>query len=318
MFLSLKFKGDLVLLSQSKRVCVKMEPLLELQNISKKFKGRLIIENVSIPIMKNQVTAIVGKNGSGKSTLLKMIGGLIKPDTGQILFQNKQLIRIGYVPETTPGFIPFTLSEYLTHMGKIRGLSKEWLETRIDTLLEIFDMKNERDIRINHFSKGMKQKTAIMQAMLEETDLLIMDEPLSGLDQKAQADLEQLLMSLKARDITMILTCHEVKLLEKVVDRILVIHERQIIQNSSEHMYSECLNRVVLELPNMLSIDTYKHTIIIDKEINDSQRLIELHVSMDETNEIVKELLNRGATIKLLEPLKERDRIFIDFNGEGN
>ena len=294
-----------------------MEPLLELQNISKKFKGRFIIENVSIPILKNEVTAIVGKNGSGKSTLLKMIGGLVKPDTGQILFSDKHLIKIGYVPETTPGFIPFTLSEYLTHMGKIRGLSKEWLETRINTLLEIFDMENERDIRINHFSKGMKQKTAIMQAMLEETDLLIMDEPLSGLDQKAQADLERLLMSLKERNISMILTCHEAKLLEKVVDRILVIHERQIIQTSSEQVYRERLNRVVLELPTIVSIDAYKYIIITDREINDRQRWIELHVSKDETNEIVKELLNRGATIKLLEPLQRKEKEYLRyFKGE--
>ena len=156
-----------------------------------------------------------------------------------------------------------------------------------------------------------------MQAMLEETDLLIMDEPLSGLDQKAQADLERLLMSLKERNISMILTCHEAKLLEKVVDRILVIHERQIIQTSSEQVYRERLNRVVLEVPTIVSIDAYKHKIMIDKEINDRQRLVELHVSIDETNEIVKELLNRGATIKLLEPLQGKEKEYLGyFKGE--
>lgn len=280
-----------------------MGAVLKLQNVNKKFKNKLILENLSLSISMNQVTAIVGKNGSGKSTLLKMIGGLIKPDTGQILFPNEQLIRIGYVPETTPGLIPFTLSEYLTHMGKIRGLSKEWLEKRIDTLLEIFDMQNERDIRMIHFSKGMKQKSTIMQAMLEETDLLIMDEPLSGLDQKAQADLERLLMSLKERNMSIILTCHETKLLEKVVDHILVIQERQVIQTSSEQLYDEPINRVVFELPNTVSIDAFKNKIITDKEIVNGQRLVELYMGQEQTNKIVKELLDQGASLKLLEPV---------------
>ena len=296
-----------------------MSTVIELQNVIKKFKNRIIIENLSISISMNQVTAIVGKNGSGKSTLLKMIGGLIKPDTGQILFPNEQLISIGYVPETTPVVIPFTLSEYLTHMGKIRGLSKEWLENRIDTLLEIFDMENERNIRIGHFSKGMKQKAAIMQAMLEETDLLILDEPLSGLDQKAQADLERLLMSLKERNMTIILTCHETKLLEKVVDHIFVIHERQVIQTSNQQLYGELINRVVFEWPHTLSMDVaLKNKIITDKEIADGQRLVELHIGQEQTNKIVKELLDQGASIKLLEPVHMKEMGLSKFDkGEG-
>ncbi|MEK4231317.1 ABC transporter ATP-binding protein [Solibacillus sp. FSL H8-0538] len=292
-----------------------METVLELQNVTKKFKNNLIIENISISISANQVTAIVGKNGSGKSTLLKMIGGLTKPDTGQILFRKGEPISIGYVPETIPTVVPFTLSEYLTHMGKIRGLPKLWLQNRINTLLEIFSMENKRDIRIVHFSKGMKQKVFIMQAMLEETDLLIMDEPLSGLDPKAQADLEALLMSLKERNISIILTCHETKLLEKVVDRILIIHERQIIQTSNQQVHGKLMNRVVFELPNTVSIESLKNKIIIEKEkeMANSQRLIELNVSQDQTNKIVKELLDKGASIKLLEPLHTKETEFLKY-----
>lgn len=290
-----------------------METVIELHNVSKKFKNNLIIENLSISIPLNQVTAIVGKNGSGKSTLLKMIGGLIKPDTGEILFHNKEHVTIGYVPETTPVVIPFTLAEYLTHMGKIRGLTNEQLENQINKLLKIFDMENERDIRIVHFSKGMKQKVAIIQAMLEETDLLVMDEPLSGLDQKAQADLEQLLIVLKERDISIILTCHEMKLLEKVVDQILVIHERQVIQTNSQQQHGELVNRVVFELPNMFPVEAFKNVIIMDREITDEQSVIELHVSHDQTNQVVKELLERGASIKLLEPLGIKEKEFLEF-----
>lgn len=290
----------------------KMESIIELQNVTKKFKNKLILETVSLSIPANQITAIVGKNGSGKSTLLKLIAGLSKPNTGEILFQNGKPIRIGYVPEVTPAVIPFTLVEYLTHMGTIHGLHKEWLWQRINTLLEIFHMKEDRNNRIVHFSKGMKQKVTIMQAMLEETDLLIMDEPLSGLDPKAQTEFEELLMTLKERNISVILTCHEAKLLEKVVDQLLVIHERQISHTSVQHEQGEIMNRIVFELSNTISISTLKDRVIIDKEeeISPGRKLIELNVNEEQTNMIVKEFLNRGASIKLLSPINKKETIF--------
>lgn len=270
----------------------------------------MILDNVSLSIPPNNVTAIVGKNGSGKSTLLKMIGGIIKPDSGQIIYHDELPIKIGYVPEQTPVFLPFTPAEYLIHMGTIRGLPIKWLKKRIDSLLEVFHLEDERNTRITHFSKGMKQKVIIMQAMLEESDLLIMDEPLSGLDLKAQNDLEELLISLKKSNISIVLTCHETKLLEEVADQINVIQDCRIIQTDSQQEHSEPLNRLVFELPKAVSIDALKHIITYEKEIDAGRRLIELNVSQKQTNKIVSEFLDRGALIRLLAPLHKRENEF--------
>ncbi|WP_397538949.1 ABC transporter ATP-binding protein [Rummeliibacillus pycnus] len=290
-----------------------MDTIIELQNVTKSFKNKSVLEGVSISIPSSQVTAIVGKNGSGKSTLLKMIGGLTKPDSGQIFYRNGEPVRIGYVPEVTPVVIPFTPAEYLTHMGMIRGLQKEWLQQRINTLLKIFHMEDDRNNRIVHFSKGMKQKVTIMQAMLEETDLLIMDEPLSGLDLKAQIELEELLISLKERNISVILTCHETKLLEKVADQILVIHQRKIIQTGSQQPQGELMNKVVFELSNTVSIVPLLEKVIIvkDMEISSGRRLFEVNISQEQTNKIVREFLDRGASIKLLTPLHKKETEFL-------
>ncbi|MFJ8261105.1 ABC transporter ATP-binding protein [Rummeliibacillus sp. NPDC094406] len=290
-----------------------MDTIIELQNVTKTFKNKSVLEGVSLSIPTSQVTAIVGKNGSGKSTLLKMIGGVSKPDSGQILFRNGEPVRIGYVPEVTPVVIPFTPAEYLTHMGTIRGLPKDWLQQRINTLLKLFHMEDDRNNRIAHFSKGMKQKVTIMQAMLEETDLLIMDEPLSGLDLKSQSEMEELLISLKERNISIILTCHETKLLEKVVDQILVIHQCQIIQMGSQQPQSELMNRVVFELSSTVSILPLIDKVIIEKdmEISSGRRLIEVNVSKEQTNKIVREFLERGASIKLLAPLHKKETEFL-------
>ncbi|WP_246494295.1 ATP-binding cassette domain-containing protein [Lysinibacillus agricola] len=169
-----------------------MNTIMEIQNISKQYRGKKILENATFSICANQIIALVGKNGSGKSTLLKIIAELVEADSGSIV-KHRQTLKIGYVPEVTPSHILFTPEEYLYHMGRIRGMPKEQLQQKINDLLELFHLQDARNIRIDNFSKGMKHKVLIMQAMLEDTDLLILDEPLSGLDPKAQSDLEETL-----------------------------------------------------------------------------------------------------------------------------
>jgi ABC-2 type transport system ATP-binding protein len=287
-----------------------LNTIVDLQNVSKSYKGKIVLDNVSLSIPSNQVTAIVGKNGSGKSTLLKLIGGLIKADSGQILFRNGEPVRFGYVPEVTPTYIPFTPIEYLTHMGTIRGLPNKWLQKRIHTLLEIFHMNDNGNRRIVHFSKGMKQKVTIMQAMLEETDLLIMDEPLSGLDPNAQTEMEELLITLKERGINVVLTCHETKLLQRVVDQTFVINQCKITSRETYQEQEESMNRLIFELSKTVSIDFIKQQNVIIKqeiEMGFDKKRIELNVGEEQTNKIVSEFLDRGASIKLLEPLHKKE-----------
>ncbi|MGD6964394.1 ABC transporter ATP-binding protein [Fictibacillus phosphorivorans] len=290
-----------------------MNTIVDLQNITKSFKDKVVLDDVFLSISTNQVTAIVGENGSGKSTLLQLIGGLIKADSGEILFRNGEPVRFGYVPEVTPTSIPFTPIEYLTHMGTIRGLQHKWLQQRIHTLLEIFHMKDNGNNRIVHFSKGMKQKVSIMQAMLEETDLLIMDEPLSGLDPNAQTDFEELLISLKGSSISVVLTCHETKLLQRVVDQIVVINQCKITSMENHQEQEESMNRLIFELLQTVSIDFIKQQRVVikqEKEISLDKKWIELNVSEERTNKIVSEFLDRGASIKLLEPLHKKEGKF--------
>ncbi|KEK09851.1 ABC transporter ATP-binding protein [Lysinibacillus sphaericus] len=276
-----------------------MTTILEVQNVSKQFNGKTVLDHASFSIAANEIIALVGKNGSGKSTLLKIIAAFIKPDSGKIV-AHKTSLKVGYVPEVTPSQILFTPQEYLYHMGRIRGMPKKRLLKKIEVLLEMFQLKESQNTRIVHFSKGMRQKVMIMQAMLEETDLLIMDEPLSGLDAKAQNDFEQILATVRDKGLSIILTCHETKLLENLVDSVLLIQENQLIQ--AKDLISRPVHRLIFDIASLALLDE----IVPLMEIQQKQPLANGHfeivsiVQAKDSDQILLNLLQKNASIKYL------------------
>lgn len=288
-----------------------MNTLMEVQNISKQYKTKKVLDNISFSIYGEEIVALVGKNGSGKSTLLKIIGGIVDSDSGEVN-KHVQSLKIGYVPEITPSHVLFTPEEYLFHMGKISGIPQKPLQQKIDQLLEIFNMQEARSTRITHFSKGMKQKIMIMQAMLEETHLLILDEPLSGLDPRAQNELENTLLSLKENGYSILLTCHETKLLESLVDRILLIEGGQVIQLESFTEATIQNNQIVFEFPSHKSLDTVLSFIQIKqmRTLNNGNQELTVTVNSGDTDKTLLALLQHEASIKQLMPLNSKKEQF--------
>lgn len=288
-----------------------MNTLMEVQKISKQYKTKKILDNISFSIYGEEILALVGKNGSGKSTLLKIIGGIVDSDSG-VVIKHVQSLKIGYVPEITPQHVLFTPEEYLFHMGKISGIPRKPLQQKIDQLLEIFNMQEARSTRMTHFSKGMKQKIMIMQAMLEETHLLILDEPLSGLDSRAQNELEKILLSLKEKGYSIILTCHETKLLENLVDRILLIEGSQVKQLESFSEASNQNNQIVFEFPSHKSLDSILSFIQIKqmRTLNNGNQELTITVKSKDTDKALLTLLQHEASIKQLMPLNSKKEQF--------
>lgn len=284
-----------------------LKELLTLQKIKKEYNGEEILRDVSLKIYEGQTTAIIGKNGSGKSTLLKIIGGILVPTEGEVV-KHKKNFTIGYVPERVPSDIRFTPEEYLTFLGKIRGMDKKELFDWIEQLLELFEMNEFRKKKIQTFSKGMKQKIGIMQAMLEQTDLLILDEPLSGLDPMAQNDLETTLIHLKKKGVIIVLTCHEKKLLNRLGDRIVVIKNKEVYSDSIK---KECLKRdtVVFEIHSEMEKDIKEMMPggVTVQEIGEYKlkKRIQIKVNHTEMNSLLYTLLCKGAVIKSVIPDEE-------------
>ena len=284
-----------------------MNSLIECKTVTKRYGKSIIIKESSLSIFSHQIIALVGENGSGKSTLLRMMAGIVNPDSGEVIKGDPSL-KIGYVPERTPATIPFTPDEYLIHMGRIRGMEKGPLRNRVDDLLKTFHMEDVRNRRIGRFSKGMKQKVAIMQAMLEETDVLILDEPLSGLDDVAQSDLEAILANVKKDGISIILSCHETRLLESLVDKVFVIKDKRVIQRSESTRIPSAV--LIFEIGEE-AFEEVSGTLEVQKVsvLENGIKRVETRVNTIHVDDLLRELLTRGASIKevhsSVHPLKE-------------
>lgn len=184
--------------------------IVKLDNISKSFKHQPIINNIDITFKPNKIYGIIGRNGSGKTVLLKMICGILKPDSGKILFDNEDYINKFGVPKSTRALIetPEMINDLsgFENLKLIASIKNEIDDKQILKTLEIVGLKNEEYKKYKNYSLGMKQKLGIAQVLMEDADLIILDEPFNGLDDKSANNMRNLIKSLKANKIIIVAT----------------------------------------------------------------------------------------------------------------
>lgn len=198
--------------------------ILQTENVCKTFKGQRAVKNVSLHVGENTVYGLLGPNGAGKSTLLKMIAGMLRPTSGQILFEGspwsrKSLNDIGALIESPPLYENLTARENL----KVRTLLLGLPDSRMGEVLETVGLTDTGAKRAGKFSMGMKQRLGIAVALLNRPKLLILDEPTNGLDPIGIQDLRGLIRSFPAQGITVILSSHILSEVELMADHIGII-----------------------------------------------------------------------------------------------
>lgn len=196
-----------------------MDILLKTTDLCKSFKGQMAVDHVSLKIKKNSIYALLGPNGAGKSTFLKMVTGMLKPSSGEIEFdshpwQRSDLNHIGALIETPPIYENLTAYENL----KIRATLLEISDERIREVLEIVRLSDVGKKRAGHFSLGMKQRLGIAIALLNRPKLLLLDEPVNGLDPVGIEELRNLIRSFPAEGITVILSSHILSEVGQIAD----------------------------------------------------------------------------------------------------
>lgn len=198
--------------------------ILEAKNLCKNFKKQEAVNNVSLSVRKNSVYGLLGPNGAGKSTILKMITGILRPTSGEVLFEGcqwrrKNLMDIGALIESPPLYENLSARENL----KVRTMLLNLPERRIEEVLEIVDLTDTGKKRAGQFSMGMKQRLGIAIALLNHPKLLILDEPTNGLDPIGIQELRKLIRSFPTQGITVILSSHILSEVEQTADHIGII-----------------------------------------------------------------------------------------------
>jgi ABC-2 type transport system ATP-binding protein len=240
--------------------------MLEARNLVKRYFGITVVDDVSFAVNPGEVVGYLGPNGSGKTTTGRMLTGLVEPSSGLVLFDGRPVSsdpigfrrRLGYVPEE-PMLYPFlSAREQLRLLGRLRELPPATLERRMNALIELIGLGDAAEQQISAYSKGMKQKVLIIAALLHDPDLLIFDEPDSGLDVTTLLVLRHLVHTLAARGKAILYSSHVLEVVEKLCTRVIVLHRGRIVaQDTIEHlrtlMAHESLEEVFAEL--VLEVD---------------------------------------------------------------
>ena len=230
---------------------------LELRHVSKRFRGIEAVDNVSFTAEAGEITGYLGPNGSGKSTTMKMITGLIEMTAGHIHFNGSPIQddliaykrRLGYVPEEPNLYNHLSAVEYLTMVAQLRDLPARESAGRIDGMLRIFGLHGDRHASISGYSKGMRQKVLLIAALLHNPELILLDEPFSGLDVGSALVLRSLIQELAARGKVVLFSSHELDTVERVCSRVVILHRGKIVADDSIERL-----RSLMELPTLEAI----------------------------------------------------------------
>jgi len=213
------------------------ETAVKLMGVAKRYADIVAVDYVDLDVKHGEILGLLGPNGSGKSTTLKMILGLIKPDSGSVnvlsINAEDDLVavkrRVGYVPESPRLYEFLTGLEYLDFIGDIYGLDASEKKARIGEYLEAMELEGREGDMISSYSEGMKQKIALISAFLHKPKLLLLDEPLSGLDPRSARIVKDLLRKLTAQGVTTIMSTHILEIAQAMCDRIAIMYEGRLL-----------------------------------------------------------------------------------------
>jgi ABC-2 type transport system ATP-binding protein len=218
--------------------------VLEARGLTKRYSGLLALDRVSFTLQPGEMVGYLGPNGSGKSTTVNIIVGLLEPSSGTVSLDGQTISqqpteykrRIGYVPEEPYLYTHLTAPEYLTLIGRLRGLEQRRLMQKIDALLHLLQLHDSRYQAMTGYSKGMRQRVLLGAALLHNPDLLVLDEPFSGLDVNAGLLFRTLLKLLVADGKMVLFSTHRFDMVEKLCSRVVILSAGRLV---AEHRLTD-------------------------------------------------------------------------------
>ncbi|WP_435155729.1 ABC transporter ATP-binding protein [Haladaptatus sp. DFWS20] len=214
-----------------------MTPVIETDGLTKRFDDTTVVSNLQLTVPEKAVYGFLGPNGAGKTTTMRMLTTLTRPTSGTARvggqsIDNRDAVvsRIGFLPEEPPLYDELTAREQLQYVAGLRDIDAD---ERIGSLLDRLDLADDADERVSTYSKGMKQKTALIQAILHEPEVVFLDEPTSGLDPRAARTVRDLISELTDDGMTVFLSTHILPVVEELADTVGVLHDGTLVAEDS-------------------------------------------------------------------------------------
>jgi len=226
-----------------------METLAQIEDLRKRYPGASgwALKDVSMSFQRGEVYGLVGENGAGKTTLIRLILGLLRPTSGRIQFQRG--VRIGYVPERPAFYTAFSVREYLNVMGQTVGLGGRKLKGQVDEVLGVVDLTGKAGAKIGTLSRGMVQRLGIAQAILGDSDFIVMDEPAAGLDPLGQKGIRDLIVFINRQCKTILFSSHYLAEIERVCHRVGILPKgRLALDRNIEELARQHREKTEIEL----------------------------------------------------------------------
>jgi len=315
--------------------------VIEISELTKYYGRRKAVGPLSFSIDKGEVVGLLGLNGAGKTTTLRMLSSDLLPTSGQMLVDGLDLAevpekvrpRIGYLPDKPPLYAEMTVREYLDFAGRLRGM-KGSLDKRVNEVIDITDVGEYADERIETLSHGYRQRVGIAQAIVHKPALLLLDEPISGLDPVQIVEMRELIRSLRGEH-TLVLSSHILSEISETCDRLLVIRDGEIVASGSEEELSTQMAaargfRITVRVPTGYRDQPFEAVRKLLEGVDGVLSVVKQEVPLGDTGAVAagvaarldvrevvcKQLVEAGYGILGLERTgKELERVFLQLTG---
>jgi len=227
--------------------------ILELRNVRKAYSKQVAVDNVSFSVRSGTIFGLLGPNGAGKTSTIRMITGITRPDSGDIHIFGEPLEaghqnKIGYMPEERGLYRKLSVREQLEYLGALKGLSPSVLKERINYWLKRFEIENWSKKKTNELSKGMQQKLQFIATILHDPELLILDEPLSGLDPINAEIINDVIQEIRKEGRTILLSTHRMEQVEQLCDDIVLVNLGRVVLSGSVREVKRASGRELISL----------------------------------------------------------------------
>lgn len=273
--------------------------MLELKNVTKSFKDFTAVENISFKLEKGDMFGFLGKNGAGKSTTFRMILGLLSPTSGSITFKGKKIAQdsfdnIGFLPEERGLHTKLTVEEEIMYMGSLKSMKKNELKVKINYWLEKFEITQTKKTKISDLSKGNQQKIQVIASLIHNPELLILDEPFSGLDPINVELLKVAIKELNSAGTTIIFSSHRLEHIEELCNKVAILNNGKLVSCGpiSEVKSKSNYQHIIIESDEDFSylknidgvehIEIYNNTVSVKVRDENTSKLIFNEVSQKE------------------------------------